>query len=71
MSHPTSKLIMLPSSTEDMYNKASEYELKFGSPQVFGCINATLIASKMSTKFADDFFSDKQVHSMNLEVVCD
>ena len=54
-----------------MYNKASEYELKFGSPQVFGCINATLIASKMSTKFADDFFSDKQVHSMNLEVVCD
>ena len=42
----TPKLITLPKTVEDMHKKVSEFELRFGMVQAFGCIDGTHIPIK-------------------------
>ena len=54
----------LPRDVNEMREKASEFELKFGMIQAFGCIDGTHIAVKRPIDNSQDFFNCKQFFSM-------
>ena len=43
------KLIKIPNSQDEMLSKISEFEVKFGTAQAFGCIDGTHIPLKAAT----------------------
>ncbi|XP_057293071.1 putative nuclease HARBI1 [Hydractinia symbiolongicarpus] len=69
--HLTPKLIKLPETSEEMYKKASEFELKYGMVQAFGCIDGTHIPIKTPGECSQDYFNYKQFFSLNVQAVCD
>ena len=71
MLHLTPKLVKLPSTVQEMYQKASEFEIQFGMAQAFGCIDGTHILIKTPSENSQDFFCYKQFHSLNVQAVCD
>ena len=48
-----------------------EFELKFGMPQAFGCIDGTYIHIKRSIENSQDYYNYKQFFSLNVQAVCD
>ena len=56
--HLASNYIKLPSTIDE---KVSEFELKYGMAQAFGCIHGTHIPIKTPTKDSNDFFNYKHL----------
>ena len=54
-----------------MSRKTSEFELKFGMTQSFGCIDGTHIQLKRPCVNSQDYFNYKQFFSLNVQAVCD
>jgi len=54
-----------------MHRKVSEFELKFGMTQAFGCIDGTHIPIKTPTTDSHDCFCYKQYYSLNVRAECD
>ena len=50
---------------------ASEFELKFGILQAFGCINGTRILIKRPIEYLQDYHNYKQFFSLNVQAICD
>ena len=65
------KYIHIPRNKDEMRQKASEFELKFGMIQAIGCIDGTHITIKRPSDNSQDFFNYKQFFSLNVQAVCD
>ena len=65
------KYLHLPRNREEMVKKVSEFELKFGMIQAFGCIDGTHIPVKRPLRDSQDYFNYKQFFSLNVQAVCD
>ena len=65
------KYIHMPRNHEEMRNKVSEFETKFGMIQAMGCIDGTHIPIKRPVKNLQDYFCYKQFYSLNVQAVCD
>ena len=65
------KYIYLPRNKDEMREKASEFELKFGMIQAIGCIDGTHVALKRPPENSQDFYNYKQFFSLNVQAVCD
>ena len=50
---------------------ASEFALKFGMPQAFGCIDGTHTHIKRPTENSQDYYNYEQFFSLNIQAVCD
>jgi hypothetical protein len=61
----------LPKNKEDMTKLASQFEVKFGMIQAFGCIDGTHVQIKRPIKNGQDYFCYKQYFSLNVQAVCD
>ena len=61
----------LQRSENDMRKIASEFELKFGMPQAFGCIDGTHIRIKHPIENSQDYYNYKQFFSLNVHTVCE
>ena len=54
-----------------MEQKTAQFELRFGMPCAFGCIDGTHIPIRRPTENAQDCFCYKQFHSISVQAVCD
>ena len=63
--------LFLPRNEEEMRKVASEFEIKFGLLQAFGCIDGTHIEIKRPIENAQDFYNYKQFFSFTVQAVCD
>ena len=65
------KYLHLPRNTEEMRRKVSEFEIKFGMTQAYGCIDGTHIPLKRPPQNSQDYFCYKQYFSLNIQAICD
>ena len=63
--------LYLSQDKDEMTGKVSQFELKFGMIQAFGCINGTHIPLKTPRINSQDYFNYKQFYSINAQAVCD
>ena len=63
--------IRLPKTREEMREKVSEFEAKFGMIQAFGCIDGIHVPIKCPLENSQDYFCYKQYYSLNVQVVHD
>ena len=66
-----SKYLYLPRNTEEMRETVSKFEVKFGIPHAFGCIDGTHVPLKTPSINSKDFYTYKQFFSLNVQAVCD
>ena len=66
-----SKHIHSPSDEDEIRQKVSEFETKYGMLQAFGCIDATHIPIKCPNENSQDYYCYKQFYSLNVLAVCD
>ena len=71
VTHLVPKYITLPKAREEMTSKVSQFELKFGMLQAYGCIGGTHIPIKTQNENSQDYFNYKQIFSFNVQAVCD
>ena len=69
--HLGPKYIHLTQTAEEMQRKVSQFELKFGMTQAFGCIDGTHFRIKTPSTGPHDYFCYKQYYSLNVQAVCD
>lgn len=69
--HLGPEYIHLPRTAEEMQRKVSQFELKFGMIQAFGCIDGTHVPIKTPSTDSHDYFCYKQYYSLNVQAVCD
>ena len=65
------RLMHLPVDIEEMKDKVSEFEAKYGMMQAIGCIDGTHIPIMRPKENSQDYFCYKQYHSVNIQAVCD
>ena len=65
------KYLHLPKTNQEMKEKISDFETKFGMTQTFGCIDGTHISIACPSEHSHDYFCYKQFHSLNVQAVCD
>eukprot|EP00794_Sanderia_malayensis_P020819 gene20819-biopygen15353 len=65
------KYLKLPEDQNEMRQKVSEFETKFGMVQAFGCIDETQIPIKRPVQNPQDYFCYKGYYSLNVQGVCD
>ena len=65
------KYIYMPRDCDEMREKVSEFEAKFGMIQAMGCIDGTHIPIKKPHKNSQDYFCYKQFYSLNVQAICD
>ena len=65
------KYIYMPQDCDEMREKVSEFEAKFGMIQAMGCIDGTHIPIKKPHKNSQDYFFYKQFYSLNVQAICD
>jgi len=65
------KYLHLPRNTGEMRRKVSEFEIKFGMTQAYGCIDGTHIPLKRPPQNSQDYFCYKQYFSLNMQAICD
>ncbi|XP_047137567.1 uncharacterized protein LOC101235978 [Hydra vulgaris] len=63
--------VNLPKNKQQMREKISEFESKFGMIQVFGCVDGTHIPIVCPTNHSQDYFCYKQYYSLQVQAVCD
>ncbi|XP_047140221.2 uncharacterized protein LOC105845863 [Hydra vulgaris] len=61
----------LPKNKENMTKLASQFDVKFGIIQAFGCIDGAHIQIKRPIENGQDYFCYKQYFSLNVQAVCD
>ena len=59
VTHLVPKYITLPKTREEMTSKVSQFELKFGMLQAYGCIDVTHIPIKTPNENSQDYFNYK------------
>ena len=64
-------LIKLPNYKSQMHKKSSEFEVKYGMPQAFGCIDGTHVRIKRPSENSQDYYSYKMYFSLNVQALCD
>ena len=64
------KYLHLPKTNQEMKEKISEFEIKFGMIQAFECIDGTHIPIACSSEHSHDYFCFKQFHSITVQPVC-
>ena len=69
--HLGPKYLHLPKDQEEMRRKVAEFELKFGTPQAFGCVDRTHVPLKRPQINCQDYFNYKQFFSLNVQAICD
>ena len=67
--HLSTRYIHLPTDTDSMRRKVSEFEAKFGMINAFGCIDGTHIPIKCPIDDSQDLFCYKQYFSLNVQAV--
>jgi len=65
------KYLHLPRNEEEMIQKVSGCELRFGMSQAFGLVDGTHIPIKTPIENSQDYFCYKQFFSLNVEAVCE
>ena len=60
----------LPTDTEEMRREVSEFEMRFGMTQEYGCIDGTHLPIKRPPQNSQDYFSQKQYFSLNIQAMC-
>lgn len=65
------RYIHLPKNKNDMRQKVSEFEAKFGMTQAFGCIDGTHVPIRRPTVDSQDYFCYKQYFSLSVQATCD
>ena len=65
------KYLKLPENQDEMRKKISEFEVQFGMPQAFGCIDGTHIPILRPSENSQDYFCYKMFFSLNVQAVCD
>ena len=65
------RYMALPKNKEEVREKVSQFKLKFGMVQAFGCIDGTHIRIKNPLSNAQDYFNYKQFYSLNIQAICD
>ena len=60
VTHLVPKYITLPKTREEMTSKVSQFELKFGLLQAYGCIDGNHIPIKTPNENSQDYFNCKQ-----------
>ena len=65
------KYLKLPKNQDEMRKKISEFEVQFGMPQAFGCIDGTHIPILRPSENSQDYFCYKMFFSLNVQAVCD
>ena len=63
------KYLKLPGDSQEMRQKFSELETKFGMVQAFGCIDGTHIPIKRPMREPQDYFHYEGDHSLNVQAV--
>ena len=58
-------------NTGEMRRKVSEFEIKFGMTQAYGCIDGTHIPLIRPPQNSQDYFCYKQYFSLNIQTICD
>ena len=71
VTHLVPKYITLPKTREEITSKVSQFELKFGMLQAYGCIDGTHIPIKTPIENMQDYFNYEQFFSLNVQAVCD
>ena len=54
-----------------MEEKGAKFEVRFGMPGAFGCIDGTHVPITRPSENSQDFFNYKQFHSLSVQAVCD
>ena len=67
----SSDLIKFPETKEEVSTTMSGFLQRFGFPQVIGCIDGTHIPIKQPKENVHDYFSYKQIYSINCQAICD
>ena len=65
------KYLHLPKTNQEMKEKISQFETKFGMTQAFGCIDGTHIPIVCPSEHCHDYLRYKQFHSLDVQAVCD
>ena len=65
------KVLTLTKNTGEMRRKVSEFEIKFGMTQAYGCIDGTHIPLIRPPQNSQDYFCYKQYFSLNIQTICD
>ena len=65
------KYLHLPRDQDEMREKVSEFEMRFGMSQAFGCIDGTHIPIQRAIQNSQDYFCYKQFFSLNVQAICD
>ena len=71
VTHLVPKYITLPKTREEMTSKVSQFDLKFGMLQAYGCIDGIHIPIKRPNENSQDYFNYKQFFPLNVQAVCD
>ena len=69
--HLSPVYLHMPQDKDDLIQKVSEYKLKFGIIQGFGCIDDTHIPLKTPRINSQDYFNNKQFYSINVQAIYD
>ena len=62
-----SEYIKLPKTEQEMEEKVAKFEVRFGMPGAFGCIDGTHIPITRLSENSQDFFIYKQFHSLSVQ----
>jgi hypothetical protein len=65
------QLLKLPATAQELRQKVSEFEVKFGIKQAFAAIDGTQIPLLRPREDSQDYFCYKQFHAINVQAVCD
>ena len=65
------KYILLPKTKNEMRERVSQFESRFGMTQDFGCIDGTHVPIQCPVENSQDYFSYKQYYSLSVQAVCD
>lgn len=64
------ELIKFPQTKEEVSTATAAFLQRFGFPQVIGCVDGTHIPIKQPSENANDYFSYKQIYSINCQGIC-
>ena len=64
------KYLHLPKTSQEIKEKISEFETKFGLIQAFGCIDGSHIPIACPSEHSCHYFCHKQSHSISIQAVC-
>ena len=65
------KYIKHPKTDKEMEEKIAKFEVRFGMPCAFGCIDGTHFPIQRPSENAQDFYNYKQFYSLSAQAVCD